>query len=333
MNKSIELLFDIVKMRFDLSSNSILPSDFYSSRWVKGTADEEDWLAYSVIKSTIEITHEIRFAIIEYEANSYFIATGLESPDNIQHGINFFPINAGIFVALVTELELPVKSGITNLHLLQNVLSQNKSDPLYKGHELNDLLSIFPNIFIGEISVQYIGDHTNLQQLVCSYLASNKKYITLPFSEETLNKLNDLVLLNSEIINYDSIIQSLLSSQFKFSFLDLYRCLEMLFQIIYVDATYSKLSLSINKTDFLYAIDDKLNWRPNERNALKKLFAETPDQYKSEIIKAIKAINNQTKAYSDWLYDLRCSIVHLKSTQRNIILKPHQWDRLIFFLE
>jgi hypothetical protein len=327
--KAIELLFDIIKIKFDLSSQSLLPNDFFSARWIRGKQIEEDWLTFTLFKETIEISHEIRFALIEYDSKLFLIATGLEDPDRLPTGITYYPINSGLFTAIVIELELPVKSSVTNLYLEENILSQNNSDPLYKGHEMVDLLSIYPNIFVGEITAQFIGDNSNIHQIACSYLANNKKFITLPYSEYTLDKLNELVLLNSKILSYDSIFQSLLSSQFKFSFLDLYRCLEMLYQIIYIDDTYRKLALTIDKTDFLVAIDDKLNWRPNERNALKKLFAETPEQYRKEVESAIKKISNKKNEFSDWLYDLRCSIVHLKSTHKNFELKPQEWDKLI----
>lgn len=326
---AIELLFDIIKIKFDLSSNALLPNDFFNARWIQGGQVEENWLTYSLFPAKIEISHEIRFAILEYDSKSFLIVTGLENPDRLPTGISYHPINSGLFTAIVSELELPVKNSITNLYLEQNVLSQNNSDPLYKGHEMSDLLPVFPNIFVVEITPQFIGDSSNIHQIVCSYLASNKKYVPLPFSDDTLDKLNELVLLNSKTLNYDRIIQSLLSSHFKFSFLDLYRCLEMLYQIIYIDDTHRKLALAINKTDFLLAIDEKLNWRPNERNALKKLFAETPEPYRTELDNAIKKISGKKNELSDWLYDLRCSIVHLKSAHKKFELKPQEWDKLI----
>lgn len=328
--KSIELLFDIIKLNFDLSSDSTLPDDFYRSRWIKGGNDEESWLSYSLFKSKVEITHEIKFAIVEYKSNLYFVATGYENPDKLPSGINYCQINSGLFVAVVTELELPVKSNISNLFLEQNILPQNESDPLYEGHDMSVLLNIFPNIYVGEITAQYIGDRTNIQQVLCSYLTDNKKYINLPFSQNTLDKLNELVSQNSKILSYDSIVRSLLSSHFKFSFLDLYRCLEMLYQIIYVDDAHKKLLLTIDKTDFLLAIDNKLSWRPNERNALNKLFAETPPEYRDEINNIIKNISGKKNNFSEWLYDLRCSIVHLKSAQNDFKLNNQQWDKLIF---
>jgi hypothetical protein len=321
-NKAIELLFDIIKIRFDLSS-SVLPSDFYQSRWIQGKALEEDWLTHCDFKSALEIAHEKQFAILEYQNNLYFVATGLEDPDNIPIGVSYFPLNSGLFTAVVTELELPVKSSVTDLQLEQNILSQSTADSLYQGHDMIDLIPIFPNIFVGEITNQYVGDPHNLPQLVCSYIALNKKFVALPFSQSTLDKINDLVLLNSKILSYDNIIQCLLTSHFKYSFLDLYRCIEMLYQIIYVDDTHAKLALTIDKTDFLLAIDENLSWRPNERNALKKIFCQTPGIYMANLNQAIRAIDHQIKSYSDWLYDLRCNVVHLKSAQKKFNLKHH----------
>ena len=130
-------------------------------------------------------------------------------------------------------------------------------------------------------------------------------------------------------MSYDSIVQALLSSHFKFAFLDLYRCIELLYQVIYIDDAHKKLSLTINRTEFLNAIDDKLGWKPNERNAIKKIFIETIDPYKNELQKSIKEIDNQISSFSDWLYDLRCSIVHLKSAQKKFELTHSQWDKLI----
>jgi hypothetical protein len=330
IKKSTELIFDIIKLRFDLTS--ILPIEFNYPRWIYGDKLDEGWFADCKIPTTIEILRENRFGLIKYQNVNYFFSTGLEDPDILPNGLIPSVLNAGLFAAIVSDTELPIKTSVTNLQLEQSILSQNKNVPLYQGHDYNDLRKYFPNIYVAEITTQFIGDPNNLQQIICSYLALNKKFITLPFSDNTLHKINDLVLLNSSILSYDSIIQSMLSSTFKFAFLDMYRCIELLYQIIYVDDTYKNLSLTINRTIFLNAIDEKLNWKPNERNSLKKLFSETPEIHKREIVQTIKRISNVKQAdnCSDWLYDLRCSIVHLKSTQKVFNLTPVDWDKLLF---
>ena len=88
-------------MRFDLSGSSVLPADFYEARWINGGELEEDWLSYCDIKSSIEISHEKRFAIIEFQTSLYFVATGLEDPDNLPTGVNYFPLNSGLFTAII----------------------------------------------------------------------------------------------------------------------------------------------------------------------------------------------------------------------------------------
>jgi hypothetical protein len=329
MNKSMEIVFDLIKIRFDLMSPQILPLNFNSKRWIRGEALEIDWLSNCKIKSNIEISHEIRFALIEYDNNKYFIAIGLEDPDFLPSGLSQFQLNSGCFTTLIAELEVPVKSSISILTLEDKILSQNVDESFYEGHELTDLLSIFPNIFISEITNQYAIDENNLNQLVCNYLTVNSRLIALPFKDVTLNKINELILLNSKILSYETIIQALFSSQFKFAFLDLYRCIELLYQLIHIDEAYSDLLLNINRTDFLIAIEGKLNWRPIERTSLTKIYNDTPLIYKKDLGIAVKSIDSNIKDYSSWLYDLRCNVVHLKSVQRKFDLKSENWERLI----
>ncbi|UPT70419.1 MAG: hypothetical protein M0D53_15225 [Flavobacterium sp. JAD_PAG50586_2] len=112
--------------------------------------------------------------------------------------------------------------------------------------------------------------------------------------------------------------------------MDLYRCIELLYQIIYLDETHSKLALKVDRTDFLIAIENDLKWKPKERTSLIKIFNDTPSLHISAINKAVKETVPNIKDYGNWLYDLRCNIVHLKSIQRQFELKDNNWEQIIF---
>ena len=326
--KATDNLFDIIKMNFDLSSS--LPKDFYNNRWIKGDALEKKWLSQCKIISHVEISIETRFVFVEFDSEFFFIVVGLESPDYIPSGVIVENLNAGIFTAIVSELELPVRKEISNLFLQQYILSQNDTDSLYQGHDLADLVKVFPNLFVMKITPSYGGDRTNIQQFICFYLTLNTKFVLLPFKKKTLDKIYELVAGNSKILSYESITQALFSSHFKFAFLDLYRCIELLYQLIHLDETYHKLSLTINRTDFLIAIENNLGWRPTERTSLIKICNETPDVYKIDLSKAVREINPQLQDYGNWIYDLRCNVVHLKSIQKKFDLKADNWEKLIY---
>lgn len=325
-----ETLFDLIKLNFDLSTASVLPSDFYNTRFVKGDAAEARWLSHSKIVKSVSLSQELKFAILEFDGEMYFVTVGLEDPDKSPIGLVEEKVNSGLFVAIISVLEIPVRNGISTLYLEQNILSQSASDPLYQGHEKEDLAKIFPNIYAMKITLGFSGDSSNIFQLVSFLVTSNPKFIFLPFSIKTLDKIQELVACNSVILSYESIMQALFSSHFKFAFLDLYRCVELLYQLIYLDETHSKLSLTIDKTDFLIAIENDLGWRPKERTSLIKIFNDTPGSFKIDINKAIADAAPGVKNHGDWLYDLRCNIVHLKSIQKRFELKENDWEKIIY---
>lgn len=329
MIKACENLFDIVKLQFDLSPGNILGTEFYTARTVKGNANDRNWLANCKISDVFNISTTVSFCIIEHHLEIYLAAIGYDSPDVVPDGFDFFQLNSGLFTAIVSDLEVPPRSDRSIYYLEENILSQHVNIQGYAGHELNDLIDIFPNIHVFKITNQFTGDCRNILQLASIYISANKKFILLPLSERSLHNLQNLTLCNSKIISYENIIQALVSSHFKFCFLDLYRCIEMLYQIIYVDETYTILGLTSPKIDFLYAIDTYLKWKPTERTSLAKLFSLTPNSHGQGLINAVQKISNRVSDHSGWLYDLRCNIVHLKSQQQTIQITNNQWDELI----
>lgn len=317
-------------MKFDLGALSTLPTNFFDTRYISGNSIEKRWLSHSRILTMTALSQQAKFAIVEFNSDLYFVIIGLEDPDYLPIGLLEEKVNAGLFTAIVCEFELPIRAGITNLYLEENILSQSVVQPLYDGHDVEDLKKIFPNIYIMKITASFSGDSTNIHQLISHLITQNSKYVFLPFSQKTLDKIQELITYNSTILSYESITQALFASHFKFAFLDLYRCIELLYQIIYLDETHRKLSLTIDRTDFLIAIENDLGWRPKERASLIKIFNDTPHVHLSAINKAVRDASPTISNYGNWLYDLRCNIVHLKSIQRKFELKDKNWEQIIY---
>lgn len=333
INKTVELLFDLVKIKLDFNTTGVTERELSYDRWVYGNPDDTEWLAKCLIKEFIVINNELKVGLIEFDGNNYFFVTGLDNPNHLPIGVSFFPLNPGLFVAIISDLEIPVKSDISDLYIEQNILSQSKNDKGYNGHDYNDLIRIFPSISIFKIDSNYIGDYANtksyVRQFFCLYLSCNKKYLPLDFSQNTLQEINKFSCLNSQILNYDNIIQALLSSHYKFTFLDIYRCVELLYQVVYIDEMHQKLTITNSKLDLLENIDNVLKWKPNERNTIQKIFNDTNSVYKTLLVNNIKNITSHKQNISDWIYDLRCSIVHLKPNHKHIDLSQTQWDGII----
>lgn len=328
MKDTMDIVFDIIKMHV-LPNVRPFPKDFDAARWVYGNKSDEEWLTRVVLKESIEISLDIRFSLWNYDNKNYFVISGLELPSKLPDGYEYEAINAGFFTAIIAELELPIKTGISKIYVDEHIMSQSKDEPTYVGHDFNDLAKVFPNIVATKITNRYSGLPGNLSQLASIYIAQNSQFIPLKFMDKTMGQILSLCYVNSSILNYDNILQALFSSNFKFAFLDLYRCVELLFQLVYVDETYEKLKLTIDKTIFLSALDNELSWKPVERNAIKKIFILTPDSSKKELINLIQKISGKKVEHSDWYYDLRCSIVHLKTIQKKFEIHKSQWNELI----
>lgn len=325
--KANEIVFDLIKFCFDLSQPI---KDIDSPRWIATKPEEQEWLTHSKIEKIFSITPDTQFGILEYDNKVYFVTTGLDAPEHYPAGFNPFEINSAAFTAIICEFELPVRNNISALYLENNILSQKMGDEGYDGHSLNEMETLFPNVFMCEVTSDYIGDQKNIQQLIISYFTSNRKFLRLPFENSTLALINEISMLNSTILNYDSIIQILLSSQFKFAFLDIYRSIELLYQLVYVDEVHSKLALTVKKMQLLQVLEVELNrWRPREREALEKIFYGTAATDRQHIIKAIQKIDGKVKSYHDWLYDLRNNIVHLKAQHTAMKLTDRQWNEII----
>ncbi len=331
MIKACGDVFDLIKLKFDLSDPTSLPVDFDKTRYVAGAGRERAWLTGAVVcQPIIEVSNDIRLGLISFNNKDYFFASGLQYPDEIPFGLAPVDINGGLFVALISELELPVKFDVSTTTLEEYVLSQHTGLTGYDGHDFNDLAKYFPELFVAKLGLDYPGDRTNIFQISALFLASNSKYLRLGYSQQTLSNIIDLILCNSKILNYESIVQAMVSSQFKFAFLDFYRCLEMLYQIVYADEAYSSLGLVIDKSVFLAALDNHLGWRPREGSTLEKIFKETGDAYRKPIEIIVAEITGEGKSNSSkWLYELRNRIVHLKTHHSSVELTNKQWDKLI----
>lgn len=338
-------VFDIIKTAISLD-NENRTQHFDDERWIKGTQEEEAWLEKFKLELSISITHEIHFCLGSYNGENYFFAIGLALPTAIPSGWVEVGLNAGVGVAIIVEMQLPIKPDITTKYLEENILALSKAqDTDYKGHDWSDIQKLFPTIFLAKITKDFTGYEKNLDLLTCQYLLNNKKFLILPFYDETLEALNELLNVESPLLNYETILNALLSYHFKFTFLALYRSVELLYSIIYIIRVYEieikvgnnprvkPLENKVTKSELLEILHKGLSWRPREREALEMLFNKTDSTTKS-LMKSLAQSNPSAPDISTAhkLYNLRNTIVHLRLLEQDKTagqLKPEAWNNII----
>lgn len=324
----MDLFFTIIKLRLlELGGDT---TDIDESRYVYGEVYEANWLAGLQIEESLPITLDNNILLCQYQGESYFITTGYKG-GIAPHGFLPVELNAGIFVAVVSEIELKLLNSVTNFEIENYILSQFVGQHGYDGHELSDLVKYFPSVEVYQIN-NYDYPSPKLEQLASIFLANNRQYLLLPFSIETIDNLYNVASTNSTLLKYENILQALISSQYKFCFLDLYRCIELLYQVVYIDSAHSMLRVGIPKIELLSVIDSELKWKPREGASLSKIFSLTPEPHLKDItlvVTKVAGVKTIEKA-SEWIYDLRCRIVHLKAIHAKVDIPNQDWDKLIY---
>ena len=113
-----------------------------------------------------------------------------------------------------------------------------------------------------------------LHQLIGSVLVKGASYRLLPYSNTVVRQFEDIFENGNKYIPFDNILASYVASDFKFAYLDLYRCIEKLESLYFLSDLYKKLSLkNTSLLDFCKSIDDSIGlYRlDSHTNLLKKL--------------------------------------------------------------
>lgn len=303
-------------------------STLQERRYIKTSDREKEWLQQLNINKKLTIHPHLSTATFEFEADTYLLIVGQEFNIVFDEVFENVDINAGIFTALVSELSIGVHIHADAAEIFNNIMFQH-TETGYAGHDYLELITYFEPITVFKILEDAPLTVDALTRLSGYLLSKNINSLSLPFSPATILKYEKTFLEGSNNIPFENVLVSLVSVQWKFAFLDLYRCLERLYSVIPLDDLHQSLGLGIVLLDFSARIEEKLGWRPKEEDALGKLLIDVPPDILDyfEIVKA-KYGHSETKIHT-WIYILRNSIVHFRPATQSISLSDDDWDIII----
>lgn len=334
IDTSNQILFENIRLAYYCSEEYRMDDDADDLiRYVYGNEEEKRWLKSFKIyqEHSLNYGYSGCFYLGEYNNEMYIFSVGIGEFTNVPEGLINIDLNAGCFLAICSELQLMVREDYPALKIYNQILSQHSQIEGYTGHRL--VKPLFPSITVLKIdSAIFSGDPKNIELIASLLISMNKEYIKLPFNNDTLVQMQQLCYKNFQLFRYENLFQALIASAFKFTFLDLYRSIEMLYQVCYISELEN--ILKIPTTSLLTAIDSSLKWKPNERNTLCKIINEiSPSNrqiFTNKLPKIIKSISGDSISSPDhlwgWIYDLRCNIVHLKVLHSKIIISDKNWN-------
>ncbi|NEQ39696.1 MAG: hypothetical protein F6K40_26965 [Okeania sp. SIO3I5] len=315
--------------------------DRQKKRCIETNDEDKEWLkSLKVIDEKYHILPNFQTASFQYDGNDYFVTIGVQEyleTNQEEEVIQFLELNAGIVTALLFELKISVNKKVNPYKIRDEIFypSESESEDEIIPYEFSKVKDFFEPIFVYKIpeNSPFLSlDKINITRISGFCAVKSSQLISLKFSSDTLNQFEKLFIEGSKNIPYESLLFSLVSVSWKYSFLDIYRCIERLFPISALEDLHKKLNLNIKCSllDFADDIESYIGWKPKENEALNKLINNSPDTAR-QILRQVKADIEGTKKgnLGNFIYKIRNSIVHFRPATEQIKLDDNNWNRLI----
>lgn len=302
-------------------------------RWIKGTKKEAENLANSkIITEVITFGPGNKSAILQIVDKYYFCFTTSKYISSIPYNLSLENRKAGIIVSAIFNLKVPIKDNLPPKSIYNIMSALHDGISGYIGHDLQDVLDTLNPIYCFEF--KNFDPNLNFEilhlKLVGSLISRNKSLCSLNFNNTILNEFENTFEYGVDSIPYRILLQAILAGNYKHGFIELYRCLESLYQVLYLTNLYSEVKPKTTFIEFLESVEKEINWRPIESQAIAKLINSTPSHVINDLNQTILKITKlKTTRTSKWIYGLRNNIVHLRQTHKLIEIHEKDWERIM----
>lgn len=306
--------------------------DRQKKRYIETNDEDKEWLKkLKITNKKYPILPNFQTASFQYGGNDYFVAIGVKEnlEINQEEFIQPLELNPGIFTALLFELKISVDQKANPLEITNDFFNEGG----YNFHQVKDF---FEPIFVYKIpkNSPFLSlDNINIARISGFYAVKSSQVISLKFLPNTLNEFEKLFIEGSNNIPYESLLFSLVSVSWKYSFLDIYRCIERLFPISALEDLHKKLKIEYSLLNFADDIESSIGWRPKENEALNKLINNNSSlEIARQILREVKDNIEGTEKgkLGDFVYGIRNSIVHFRPATKQNKLDDNNWDMLIY---
>ncbi|MGK7920937.1 MAG: hypothetical protein AB4080_13115 [Trichodesmium sp.] len=309
--------------------------DRQKQRYIQTDDEDKGWLQkLKIINHKYHILPNFQTASFEYKGNYYFVAIGLQEyikTNQDEEILQILELNAGIVTALLFELKISIDKKVDPYNIIEEIFypSEDKRIP-YNFSTVKDFFEPICVYKIPENSPFLSLYNINITRISGFYVIKNTQLVLLKFSSNTLDEFEKLFFEGSKNIPYENLLLSLVSVSWKYSFLDIYRCIERLFPISELEELHQKLNIQYSLLNFADNIESYIGWKPKENEALNKLINNSPDRA-IQILRQVKADIEGTKEgkLGDFIYKIRNSIVHFRPAIQQIELDDKNWNQLI----
>ena len=295
---------------------------------------EEDKKYISTIKhfKEQEFIPNARFSMGEYKDDKILIIIGEQEIEINDEVLTSIEIDLPIFLYGIYELNGQVNYGKSPMAIYNDILCQPEDDE-YTGHKLEDLQDSFENIVAYKMGKNSSWVDEDMYAAYAYYLLKKLQEKSGEWDNNTLDAVERVLLTGNDKIPYHNIALALLSNQWNHIFLESYRCIEHLFQIIKLDEFHAGLQTQMSLIEFSKQIEEKISWRPNEENAIEEIFKQIENQNFTRDLEKVKGKEKEVQGMKlhKWYYQKRNSIAHYRAVHEPVKLDAADWNTMIKF--
>jgi len=330
MIKANEIIF---KELADFVETSKIDVPIYNKnkRCIKTNSKEKKWLQeLNIIKKQL-ILPNFQTASFEFDSNKYFVAFGLPNQEISEEVLQSVKLNAGIVTALLSELKISLNQKASPYKIADDIFYESKEKIIkYNFSVIAKFYEPFSVYQIQKNSPFISQDDINFLRLSGFYTLKTSRPVALNFSTETRAQFEKIFFEGSTNIPYENLLLSLVSVSWKYSFLEIYRCIERLFSISFLENLHQRFRIPDSLRNFSSELESYIGWKPKEKEAINNLVNNSP-QGASELLREIKKFIHDTEEgeCGDLIYKIRNSIVHFRLATQSIDLDDKHWDMLI----
>ena len=264
--------------------------------------------------------------LVTCKNNTFFITLGYQS---VNMPTNVIPedTSVGLFMAIILEREIHINGSIDNLRIENEIIVPIEDKVNTHGYDLEKILDYFPEINVYRVIEPICDYNAMLDKLSIMMFCENKSLLRLNMSDNILSCYCNVINQGFENINYDNLWRSISSNEWRYCFIELYRCLEILFNISRTFDLSDKIKSKHDLSSLFSFSWKELKDYYHENQMIEFLFGQL-SQPKSDMLKTITSVKNASGFYA-----LRNSIVHGKRAiyYNNVMTKDKEWQPVILF--
>lgn len=309
----------------------LVPAEIcWQRRAIRTTANEKEWLKeFSFHPSPHLVLGPLsRFVLGRFKESTYLIAIGIDipsPPDDLQA----IPVNAGMFTAVVPELNVP----LANIPDLPQQLREYVFYPVEEGKtELIEFDIVRPyfeafSIFKVDTSSALALDVAHGLRAALAATLSSPRSVPLAWPQGFLDRIGYMARDPNERAPFHLLLRALTEARGETAFLAVYRCIEQLFPIPAIQELSTALGISSPPLQVAAQIEAHLGWRRREDDALDHLFTSIDPQLIDRIrvlSGAHTSAENPSRPVARRVYELRNQCVHYRPLHRDENTPPYE---------